>query len=83
MMGAQCNLHSPPNPTIMAHLKSSSNSNHLKKFYKGFIFGGGGSLLPSPSSFALVLAFLLALPSYSCTSAISLVSISFMRVVSL
>ncbi len=82
MMGAQCNLHSPLNPTIMAHLKSFSNSNHFFIFYKGFIFGGGRSLIPSPSSFALPLPFLLALPFYSYTSVVSLISISFMRVIS-
>lgn len=82
-MGAQCNLHSSPNPTIMAHLKLVSCSNHFVIFYKGFIFWGGGSLLPSPSSFALALPFLLALPSYSCAGLVSLVNISFMRVASL
>lgn len=64
-MGAKCNLHSPPSPIIMVHLKSSSNSNHLFIFQKGFIFGVGGSLLPSPLSFALVWPFLLVLSSYS------------------
>ncbi len=82
-MGAQCNLHNHLNPTIMGHLKSSSNSNHFFIFQKGFIFGGGRSLLPSPSSFALALPFLLVLPSYSCASVSSPINISFTKAISL
>ncbi len=83
LMGAKCNLHSPFNPTIMAHLKSSSNSNHFSIFQKGFIFGGGRLLLPSPSSFALAFPFLSALPSYFCTSVGLPINIFLIRHVSL
>ncbi len=82
-MGAKCNLHSPFNPTIMAHLKSSSNSNQFFILQKGFIFVDGRLLLLSPSSFALAFPFLLALPSYFFTSVGLPINIFLIRHVSL
>ncbi len=82
-MGPHYNLHNPLNPTIMAHLKSSSILNHFFIFQKGFIFGGGGLLLPSFSSFVLAFPFFLALPSYSYIGASLPINIFFIIVVSL
>lgn len=81
-MGAQCNLHGPSSPTIMAHLKSSSISNHFFIFQKVSFLGAGRLLLLSPLSFVLAFLFLLALPSCYCTHVNLLINISFMRVVS-
>jgi len=83
-MGAQWNLHNPSNPTIMAHLKSSSNSNHLLIFQILFLGVRGHYYLslchspwPSlsfwlnPLAFAWVLFHLLAFLSRELSPSIA------------